>query len=157
VKLVRWLADQGAAVNTRADTGHAALHLASEQGRTPVVKIGADPSLTGYSARTPLIDACSWGHVETVRCLLDHPRGAATIDQRCGRGMTALWWVGHKRRVDLLRLLLERGADPTIADNYGRTRLVRAQQQHDLECIEVKVEGEMLCFVRRLLTGLTEL
>jgi ankyrin repeat protein len=58
---------------------------------------------------------------ETVRCLLDHPTAAATVNHRDEEGRTALWCAASSGRVAVVRALLEKGADPATADNQGRT------------------------------------
>jgi ankyrin repeat protein len=65
--------------------------------------------------------------VGTVRCLLSHPSGAASINHRDRDGRTALWWACRIGPVYVVRALLEKGADPTIADNEGFTPMAMAK------------------------------
>jgi ankyrin repeat protein len=85
VGVVRWLVDQGAALDERHRDGYTALGLASSGGHTPVVRLllegGGDPTIADDNGQTPLIDASEGGHLEIVRCLLDHPSAAVTINQ----------------------------------------------------------------------------
>jgi ankyrin repeat protein len=92
LEVVGWLFDRGAAINDRDRYGETALSLA--RGSSPVVKFllrrGADPTIADTRGRTPLMEASvEWAHLETVRCLLDHPGAAAALDQRCRQGRTA--------------------------------------------------------------------
>jgi hypothetical protein len=69
---------------------------------------------------TPLIWAAANGRVEAARWLLDH---AAPVNQRAtfggpahGEGVTALHLAAQNDRVEMIGLLLARGADPIIQD-----------------------------------------
>jgi ankyrin repeat protein len=93
-----------------------------------------------------------------VRCLLDHPSAAATINHDDRWDRTALWWACHKGHAGVVTALLERGADPTIADEYGRIPMVAAERNKHRACIEAL---EVRCSLHsspipRLLTGLAE-
>jgi hypothetical protein len=127
VEVVRWLVDQGADVNEVVFGDETALTFAIEWGHVEVVRLlverGADlPSVVKEEGdhTTPLILACEYGHRtkgsdEMVRFLLGFPSVATTIDHRDFKGATALWHACSDGRGDFVRLLLERGADPTIA------------------------------------------
>jgi ankyrin repeat protein len=134
VGVVRLLLDKGAAVDERDALGWTALFLGSSRGRTPVVRLlvesGADPTIANSYDRTPLMVATAGGELEIVRCLLDHPSAAATINRRDQDGETALWYACYLGHGGVARLLLERGADPTMASNDGTTPMARAGQAH---------------------------
>jgi uncharacterized protein len=140
VGVVRWLLDQGARLNEQSAYGSTALCLAGFRGHTPMVRLllerGADPTIVDVYGLSPLIRACDGGRVETVLCLLEHPSAAGTINHRDGGGATALWWACAQGRVDAVRVLLERGADPSTPDIIGKTPLVMAQDSHHPACVE---------------------
>ena len=74
--------------------------------------------------RTPFSKACGRGHLEIVKMLLAH--ADAHIDVNAIEGTpkrTALHWASYSARVDIVSLLLENGADATIADANGKTPL----------------------------------
>jgi ankyrin repeat protein len=71
-----------------------------------------------------------------VRCLLDHPSAAAIIDHRGMNNRTALWSACEGGYAPVVRALLEKGADPTIADSWGKTPMDVAKEKHRLACIE---------------------
>ena len=115
--------------NDRQEIVDEALVWAAKSGRTNVMPqlltqgalIDADP----YRG-TPLIWAAANGRVETVQWLLDH---GADVNRRAtfggpshGEGVTALHLAAQDNRVDVIRLMLARGADPTITDElHGST------------------------------------
>jgi ankyrin repeat protein len=141
VAVVRWLVDQGAALDEPSSDGWTALCYASSTGRTPVVRLllerGADPIIANGRGCTPLIRACKGGHLETVWCLLDHPRAAAAIHHRDHVwGVTALWEACSNGNGEVVRALLEKGADPTLASPGGRTPMAMAKLYKHAACIE---------------------
>lgn len=60
---------------------------------------------------TPLMRAASAGAIRTVMVLLD---SGAKINATTTYGETALWHAARKKRVEVVRLLLARGANPNI-------------------------------------------
>jgi uncharacterized protein len=80
----------------------------------------------------PLVHASWKGHVGVVRWLLD--KGAA-INERGNTGWTALWFACRDGRPPVAKLLLERGADPTIATQRGSTPLIAASTGGHLEVV----------------------
>jgi ankyrin repeat protein len=84
-----------------------------------LVARGADVNGDPYRG-TPLIWAASLGRLASARWLLDH---GADVNRRAtfggpehGNGVTALHLAAQYDRVEMARLLLERGADPASAD-----------------------------------------
>jgi uncharacterized protein len=104
------------------------------------VESGADPTLYHYlTYSTPLMEASSYGHLEIVRCLLDHPSAAATINTPDNKGRTALGraiFNGRQGHVTVVRTLLAKGADPTITDNEGKTPMAMARQHPRPGCVK---------------------
>jgi hypothetical protein len=132
VGVVRWLMDQGAAVNAQNNSRATALLLASYHGHRPVVGLllqrGADPTITRQGGYTPLMEASEKGHLEVARLLLYHPSAETAIDLRDELGQTALCWACFKGQGGVARALLQSGADPTIAHNNGTTPVAVAKQ-----------------------------
>lgn len=60
------------------------------------------------------------GAVPIARRLID---GGAALDTRCEHGTTALFMAASWVHLDLVQFLLDRGADPTLADVHGLTPL----------------------------------
>lgn len=74
--------------------------------------------------RTPFSKACGRGHLEIVTMLLAH--SDANIDVNAVEGApkrTALHWAAYNARVEVVLILLQKGADVTIKDANGKTAL----------------------------------
>ncbi len=72
---------------------------------------------------TPLTKAAGKGDVNTVRALLE--KGVA-VDEKSfmlGNELTALHWAAYNGRTDIVRILLEAGADMNFQDVVGYTPL----------------------------------
>jgi ankyrin repeat protein len=123
VEVVRWLLDQGAAINERDDSGCTALWFSCREGRLAVVRLlagrGADLTIADQWRYTPLMTASEEDRVEVVRFLLGRPSAKATINHRNGSAQTALFKACAMGNGGVVRLLLESGADPTIAEMRG--------------------------------------
>jgi hypothetical protein len=116
--VVRWLLDEGAAINEGEDCEGTALWHACRYGRLPVISLlletGADPSICDDGGSTPLIAASEKGHLEAVRLLLGHPSAVATLEIRDHQGRTALWMACDAGHGGMARALLRGGADYRI-------------------------------------------
>jgi ankyrin repeat protein len=132
VGVVRVLLGKGAAINEQGSYGTTAFSRASSEGRWSVLQLllerGADPTLPkDYS---PLIRASEKGSIGIVHSLLKQPTVRATINIRCRFGQTALWSACFWGNPDVAKALLERGADPSIADEErGLTPMAIAKQK----------------------------
>lgn len=71
-----------------------------------------------------LIDAVKAGDASSVRAVL--ARGRAQVATAERDGTTALHWAAQQDRADLVRLLLDAGADARAANRYGATPLAVA-------------------------------
>jgi hypothetical protein len=71
---------------------------------------------------TPLIAACHRGHTQSALHLLQDPLVPRDyIDWKDSKGCTALRSACRYGHSETVRMLLEKGADPTLADNFNRT------------------------------------
>jgi ankyrin repeat protein len=147
VAVVRFLLDRNAAVNEQDNGGMTALYVASMGGQLPIVTMllerGADPTTADNDGHTPLVLATCKAHQEIVRCLLDHPSASTTINRRGPCGATPLLYACALGSGPEARLLLERGADPTIPDDEGIPAMALASTSHAPE--GVSVEGRREC------------
>jgi ankyrin repeat protein len=125
----------GANVNWQDEKQDSAFLVAGARGHAEVVKLtlaaGADLKSTNRYGGTALIPACHYGHLETVKLLLATP---IDVDHVNRLGWTALLEAvilgdGGPVHTEIVRLLLERGASPGIADREGVTPLAHARRR----------------------------
>lgn len=133
--VVRLLIERGADVNAQDRQQDSAFLLAGASGYTEIVRAtlaaGADLKSTNRYGGTALIPACHHGHVDTVRLLLTT---AIDVDHVNRLGWTALLEAvilgdGGPAHAEIVRLLLARGANPSLADGQGTTPLQHALQR----------------------------
>ena len=103
------------------------------QGKNKLVKLlidgGVDVNFPGYDGKTPLIVACSFvaenkdsdSLIVLINLLL---KSGANTNAQDMKGRTPLMYaVRHFLSIDIIQLLLDNDADPTILDNNGRSML----------------------------------
>jgi uncharacterized protein len=114
------LIDRGAAVDHRGSTGTTPLYGAtmSSSAAAPMVKVllerGANPCIASNEGITPLMVAAYLGKTETVRALLDHPTHTASLHLTEKNGLTALACACARGHDDVVKDLLDKGADPNV-------------------------------------------
>ncbi|MDE0200553.1 MAG: ankyrin repeat domain-containing protein [Caldilineaceae bacterium] len=153
VEMVRILVEAGADINA-ADGfgGNTPLHEAVEQGDAEIVRIlvaaGADVHAEGYFDRTPLTLAAEEGATEILQILLGTGPDADTSvggeDKEAvstpSVGSEALYTAIEKGDVEMVRLLVEAGADINAAEGFGgNTPLHEAVKKGDLEIVKILV------------------
>jgi ankyrin repeat protein len=122
---LRWILDADPAQATAlSDDGFTALHLAVFGGQEEAVRLllerGADPNAlsTNEAVRVPPLGTAAFVRsVPLARLLLD---SGADVNGRGEGGFTALHSAAQNGDGDLARLLLERGADKSLATDDGR-------------------------------------
>lgn len=122
-KVVNFLLSQGTVkVESRNAQGESPLMIAAIMGRLEsakrLIQRGAEVNKTGW---TPLHYAASRTEsdsVEMVRLMLQHH---AYIDAESPNKSTPLMLAAHYGHADVVRLLLEEGADPTLRNEQGLT------------------------------------
>lgn len=106
------------------------LHRAASNGQVLLVKKllkDCGPSLDidckDEMNWTPLIIACSAGHLEIVKLLLG---AGASVNSRTTNNQTALHYAASKNHLDICKLLNAAGADLNARDKLRQTPLHRA-------------------------------
>ncbi|NJN84872.1 MAG: ankyrin repeat domain-containing protein [Caldilineaceae bacterium] len=134
VEVARFLIDLGADVNVQDNTKQSAYLIPTADGYLELLKLtlaaGADVhSLDSYNG-TGLIRAADRGHVEIIAELL---KTDIDIDHVNRLGWTALLEAiilgdGGPRHTEVVRLLVEAGADVNLADGQGVAPLTHARR-----------------------------
>jgi len=108
-------------LNAENQLGETALMMAAINNQLELAKLlieqGADVNKPGW---TPLHYAATRGHREMMRLLLDHD---AYIDSESQNGTTPLMMAAYSASPLAVKLLLEEGADPTLANHGNATAL----------------------------------
>jgi ankyrin repeat protein len=149
VGIVELLLDHGAEINAKTDDGNTPLHVALPH--PAVVRLllerRADVNAVNGRDRTPLHEAAQEGHLQAAKLLLDN---GADVDVKDDLGQTPLHstagmsmsedvssWLGegadegedqgdvirNAARLEIARLLLDKGAEVSAKDNDGMTPL----------------------------------
>lgn len=129
--VVRLLLDNGADSSVRDKFGNTALLRAAADGQEGVIRIllrqGASPSVQNLEGTTPLHYAMCGGYIETARTLLQEPGvSPSTVNNK---GQTPLHLAAYYGHRDLVKHLLECGADPSVATEWGNTALTYARRR----------------------------
>jgi len=147
VAVMKLLLQKGAQAEAFESQCSTALHKAAMVGATSSVKFLLDHGfiIEGRSStegNTPLLEAAHSGSTRAVELLLD---SGADIKARNNKGETALhlatfclnvqdeatWGTSRYPRLELIKLLLSRGADFTIVDQDGKPVLHKVVQAAD--------------------------
>lgn len=132
--LVKELIGRGRDVNAKDAIQDSAFLYAGAEGFNEVLQLtlaaGADVASINRYGGTALIPASEHGHVETVRILI---AAGVPVNHVNNLGWTAMQEAillsnGGPRQQEVVRLLLEAGADPGIRDPEGRTALQNAER-----------------------------
>ena len=143
--LVTLLLDQAAYISCKTIDGQTPLHIAVDQGDEIIIQKlfarNADPSLqdvtgntslhlavqlkqklisesvkTGASNGSPFLASYHTCSQQTVQSIIGH---GADVNAINNRGQTALWFACTDGQNNFVKVLLDAGADPNIADKYG--------------------------------------
>jgi ankyrin repeat protein/dienelactone hydrolase len=143
VEVARLLIEAGADVNVQDETQQSAYLISTSEGYLELLQLtlvaGADvDSLDSFNG-TGLIRAADRGHVEIVEELL---KTEIEIDHVNRLGWTALLEAiilgdGGPRHTEVVRLLVEAGADVDLADSNGVTPLAHARRRGYAEMVRI--------------------
>jgi len=135
VSVAKILLEAGASPNTQAANRDTPWLLAGALGRAEIIAAmlprKPDLSIRNRYGGNALIPACERAHVEAVRLLLT---SGIDLDHINDLGWTCLLEIvilgdGGPRHQQVARLVLDAGADPSLADRDGVTPLAHARQR----------------------------
>lgn len=137
------LLEHGAEINIRdAVNNDTALMYGVRDGKLKVAEYlltrGADPNITDKQGFAPLHVAVARNDIELVKRLLSH--GAAINARTTGHGRTALLIAAMSGFVEMVRLLLDAGANPSLPDNMGTLPLQMAIEYHRSDVVRLLEE-----------------
>ncbi len=136
VATVKALIDAGADVNIQDKLDNNPFLYAGAEGIMDILKLaihaGADPTLTNRYGGTALIPASEHGYVDIVKYLLEQT--TMNVNHVNNLGWTALIEAiilgdGGEKQQETVKVLLDHGADMSIADLEGMTPLEHAQEK----------------------------
>ena len=126
--IVESLFRRGADANDPLPSGATPLDAAASAGALKVVRAllnhGADPNRADRNGISPLEDASFRRFDAIAEILLDH--GALVNQVNSGSGTTALYAAASFGKDDVVRLLLQRGADVNLCGNVRKTAYAAA-------------------------------
>lgn len=139
------LLDHGADIEARTPYQRRPLHLAVKGGNAELVgsllRRGAVPDAAARGL-TPLHDAVHRGNIEVARLLLDH---GADVNPTTDNFRDPLFLSVEIKKPDIIKLLLERGADPdSFFTEDPPTSLHLAADNGDVEAIQALLDGGAL-------------
>ena len=115
--------DNGADINAAGNGKKTALMIGCWKGNIEAINVllnaGADSNITDDVGETCIHHAVNGGK-ETLQAIINH---GADVNVRDKHSVTALMVACWKENVDAINILLNAGADPTIADTKGFTSI----------------------------------
>jgi ankyrin repeat protein len=131
----------GADVNAKDERGITPLMYTAWVGSVDAMRRlldrGADPNLSNSAGSTALMLSAT----EIVKLRLLKDRGAR-VNAASARGRTALFLAAMSdRSVDIVRLLISAGADPSVVDGMKMTVLHAAALGNDAETVRLLIEA----------------
>lgn len=145
------------AVNSATDDGTTALHCAIGPGNPAIVArlldFGAQPNVADHDGRTPLWLAAHKEDARIAALLLDYK---ADPNCRVGKNrLTPLMAAAKNGRIEMVNLLLDRGADPGLISEDGKIAAQFARENFKANMVDTAADNQKLVrMVLRLEAGL---
>lgn len=147
-ELSKLLIENNADINLQDDIQNNPFLYAGAEGYLDILKLlvekGADTKITNRYGGVALIPAAEHGHVETVKYLLENTD--IEVDHVNNLAWTALLeaiilGTGSEDHIKVVKLLLEHGADPNLADGKGVTPLKHAREKSYKEIEKLLIDA----------------
>lgn len=143
VEIVALLLNHAAEVNAQSSSGNTALMYACAGGHEEVVKVllecAANVEDHNENGHTPLMEAASAGHVGVARILLEYGAGINTHSNEFKE--SALTLACYKGHLDMVRFLLEAGADQEHKTDEMHTALMEASMDGHVEVARLLLDS----------------
>ena len=103
-----------------------------------------NPDPKDNAGYTPLHEACSKGHLDIARLLLQY---GANHSETAHSGIRPLHEAVENGNIEIVRLLLSYGADPGLATYSGQTPLMIAEENKTMiEILKITLDDWMFSF-----------
>ena len=140
---VKMLVKAGAGVRVTDTDGDTCLIFAAYFGHTETVRYivsfpEVDVNHKDTDGNTALLLAASHGHTETVRYLVNLPE--VDVNQ-VGDDFTALHWAGQEDYPNMVKVLIDAGADMDAEDENGCSPLLLASKQGCLDTVKMLLKA----------------
>ena len=143
VKAISMLIEAEADPNLKDNSGRTALYLAVQTANAEAAKLlidaGAVMNAADNDGITPFALAAESGLAKLVGMYLSYPDFDVDLQDEIGR--TALMLASEKGHIDVVKLLLDAGADVKVTDKMGRTALSMAERRRRKEVVQLLTEA----------------
>ena len=144
LKMIELLIDKKFNINAKGDRGFTALHHAAEHGHLEIVKIlidkGANINIPTSEGRFPIQFAAYNGHLDILKHLLEIIKDVNFKDDETNATLLMCASMGDKDNV--VKYLMDQGADITIMDIDGKVPLHYATYNGHLNVIKLLIESK---------------